>query len=421
MKTTMNLTATLAARFNSTRQVPKRIPTIWFSAMALALAFGTQPLSATVTHIVGTCKAGTRFSTIQAALDATPAPNTVEVCPGYYNEQITITKPVTLEGISSGTEGRAVIFTPPGGLKVNAELYSGDTVLTPAAVQIYVDNAGGDVNLSNLDVNGLGNGQSGSGAFVVGILYDETPGTINHVVTFNQDGQNTVGWGIYLEGGSSDPSVTVENCSQYDFSQGAIFAIGTTDTPNLKVAIENNLISSSYQTTYDVVVEEGTNATVSGNVISSGLYGIYIVAPEGTVSGNTVLSSEIGIDLTLDGVSVKSNKIYSAILTGIVIEAPTLKVSEVQGNTIKSVVNPNQGGGTGIDLDCNPISSTLVHSNTFMDSIYGYGNAPAGFSGSNSYSSVLTTVDLVSCATSNVSGRSRAAALPRAWRPSLRQ
>jgi parallel beta-helix repeat protein len=395
---TMKVTSTLAAGFISAWRAPKRILTIGLPAVALALAFGAQPLSASVTYIVGTCKSGTRFSTIQSALDAAPAPNTVEVCPGQYNEQITISKPVTLEGISLGSADQVRIYTPAGGLKVNAEIYTGDTVLTPAAAQIFVDNAGGSVNLTNLVVNGVANGQSGSGAFVIGILYQQTPGTINHVIAFNQNGANTVGWGIYLQGGSSDPLVTVENCSLYDFSQGAIWAIGTTDAPNLRAVIENNFVSSASQSTYDIVAEESTNSTVSGNVVSGGLYGIYIVTTEGSVSGNTILGSEIGIDLTVDGASVKSNKMYGTILTGVTIEAPSLSVSAVQGNTIRSVMNPNQGGGTGIDLGCHNISSSLVHSNTFMDSIYGYGNAPAGFSGSNTFSGVFTEIDLVSCA-----------------------
>jgi pectin methylesterase-like acyl-CoA thioesterase len=84
---------------------------IWFSA--LALAFGAPEMSAaTVTYIVGTCVSGTHFSTIQAALDASPAPNTVEVCPGQYGEQITITKPVTLEGIAEGNGSLAEIGIP---------------------------------------------------------------------------------------------------------------------------------------------------------------------------------------------------------------------------------------------------------------------------------------------------------------------
>src|SRR5580698_5231014 len=120
---TMKVTSTLAAGFISAWRAPKRILTIGLPAVALALAFGAQPLSASVTYIVGTCKSGTRFSTIQSALDASPAPNTVEVCPGQYNEQIVITKPVTLEGISAGTEDQVRIFTPAGGLAVNANVY----------------------------------------------------------------------------------------------------------------------------------------------------------------------------------------------------------------------------------------------------------------------------------------------------------
>jgi len=412
MKKTMNLTATLAARLNSTRYAPKRTLAIWLSA--IALVFGTQQLSAaSVTYIVGTCKSGTHFSTIQSALDASPAPNTVEVCPGQYPEQITITKPVTLEGISHGNDTQVRIVTPPGGLKVNASVYTGDNVLDPAAAQIYVKNASGSVNLANLNVNGIANGQSGSGALLIGILFQQSSGTINHVITFNQNGQNTVGWGIFLEGGSSDPSVTVENCSQYNFSQGAIWAIGTTDTPNLRAAIENNVASSASQSTYNIVMEEGTNATVSGNVVSGGLYGIYIVTPEGSVSNNTILGSEIGIDLTVDGVSVKSNKIYGTILAGISIDAPSLSVSAVQSNTIKTVTNPNQGGGTGIQLNCHNISSSQVHSNNFMDSSYGYGNAPAGFSGSNTYFGVISEIDLASCTNGSTSSEASAAVLPR--------
>ncbi len=127
MKKPINRIATLAARFTSTRPSPKRILTIWLSAMAMALVFGTQQLSATsITYIVGACKSGTQFSTIQSALDASPAPNTVEVCPGQYGEQIIITRPVTLEGISANKEDQVRIVTPAGGLKVNANVYTGD-------------------------------------------------------------------------------------------------------------------------------------------------------------------------------------------------------------------------------------------------------------------------------------------------------
>jgi hypothetical protein len=414
MKKTMSLTATLAARLSSTRHAPKRILTIWLAAIALGLAFGTPQLSAaSLTYIVGTCKSGTHFSTIQSALNASPAPTTVEVCPGEYPEQITINKPVTLEGIAQGNADQVQIVTPGGGLVVNANVYTGDEVLTPAAAHIFVNNASGRVNLSNLNVNGIANGQSGSGAFLIGVLYQQTAGTINHVVTFNQNGENTVGWGIFLEGGSSDPSVTVENCSEYNFSQGAIWAIGTTDTPNLTAIIENNFVSSSSQGTYNIVLEEGTNGTATGNVVSGGLYGIFIVTPKGLVSGNTILGSQIGIGLAADGVSVKSNKIYNTVLSGINIDVPSLTVSSVESNTIRTVTNPNLGGGTGIELNCNNVSSSLVHSNTFMDAFYGYGDVPPGFAGSNTYFGVFTPINPAPCTNARSPNQSSAAVLSR--------
>jgi hypothetical protein len=53
----------------------------------LALAAQVPLASATVTYVVGTCK-NTPFKTITSALQATPPPNVVEVCPGFYFETI---------------------------------------------------------------------------------------------------------------------------------------------------------------------------------------------------------------------------------------------------------------------------------------------------------------------------------------------
>jgi hypothetical protein len=344
MKKSMNPSARLALRFASRAQVSRLMLAVWFSVTALG--FGAEQLSAaTVTYIVGTCKSGTQFSTIQSALDGSPAPDTLEICPGPYPEQITITKPVTLEGISEGNAAQARIVTPAGGLTINADVSTGDGVPDPAAVQVYVKNVSGAVNLSNLEVNGIANGLSGTGIFVIGVLYQQTSGTINHVITSNQNGQDATGWGIFLEGGSSKPSVTVENSSLHDFSQGGIWTIGTTAAPNLTATIKNNVISSASQTTYNLVVEEGTNATVTGNVVSGGLDGIFIVAPAGSVTGNTVFGSDYGIVLSVDGVMVKSNNIYSTVFAAIDVDAASLKVSAVENNTIKIVTNPTWGEG----------------------------------------------------------------------------
>jgi hypothetical protein len=392
MKTKSMTPAALASNMQSARFALS----LCLSALILALG-AVHASAATVTNIVGTCKKGKQFSTIQAALDASPSPDIVEVCPGWYPEQITITKPVTLEGIAVGNQDQVQIATPASGLSVNANVYTGDNVPDPAAAHIYVNNVTGAVNLTNLVVNDIANGQSGSGAFDIGILYQNTTGTINHVVTFDQNGENTIGWGIFLQGGSSNPMVTVENCSLHDFSQGGLWAIGTTDKPNLTISVKSNVVASSSTSTYNVVAEEGTNATVASNFVSGGLYGIYVLAPEGSITSNTIYGSQYGIGLVVDGTLVKSNILYDTVLAGIDIAAENLKTSMVESNTIKTVTNPNQGGGTGIELNCHNISSTQVHTNTFLDSLVAYGDALPAFAGSDTYFNVANKIVTTSC------------------------
>jgi hypothetical protein len=389
MKNSMHTIVKLALRLVCFAPSLSRLGVV-VSISVLALAFSTQQMSATVTYIVGTCKSGTQFSTIQSALDASPAPNTVEVCPALYAEQITITKPVTLEGIAAGNGAQAQIVGD--GFGVNTTLFGG----IPAAAHILVkDVSGGSVNLKNLYVNDQGN--SLSDVFLVGVAYQNSSGTINQVVTAYQDGPgpNLVGWGMWIEGGNSKPSVTIESCSMHNFTAGALYALGTTTAADLTVAIKNNVVSSLSEGNHDIVVDEGSDPTVSGNVVNGGDggdYGITILGSEGSISGNTVSGTQIGIELAADGALVKANNLYDDVIDGIRIDASSLKVSEVENNKITSVTDPGSGGGTGIELNCNNISSNQVHSNTVMDANYGYGDAPAGFAGSNTYLGVLFKV-----------------------------
>ena len=106
------------------------------------------------TVVVGSCKPSlTSFSTIQAAVNAAPAGSTIDVCPGTYPEQVTISaKSLTLIGIPAGTSDAAVLIPPPGGLAINATDIGGGAV----AAQIFVENSTG-VTISHLTVDGNGN------------------------------------------------------------------------------------------------------------------------------------------------------------------------------------------------------------------------------------------------------------------------
>ncbi len=180
------------------------------------------------------------YPTISGAVAAVPAGSTVLVCPGTYNEQVQITQALTLQGVANGDSGQAVIAPPGGGLATNAA----DAIADSLAVQLWVDNASGPVNLSNLTVDGTGNGVSTCQPFIVGILYQNSSGIVNEVTVRNEM-TNGCGVGIRLEGGANaNPPVTIQNSSIHDVDFAGIFTFGTSINP-FAVTIKGNYISAS--------------------------------------------------------------------------------------------------------------------------------------------------------------------------------
>jgi Periplasmic copper-binding protein (NosD) len=383
-------------------------PTI---AVSMLLAFGACGANASgATYIVGTCASGTQFNTIQSALDASPAPTTVEVCPGQYYEQLVITKPVTLEGITAANGTLAQIFLPAGYTGTNLTVEGSPTTVV---AQINVKNViGGAVNLSNLQVNGAG--LSSNDANLIAVAYQQSSGTVNHLVTSSQDGLSmgipvVNGWGMWILGGSSNPTVTVENSSFDAFSGGGIFSSSDADTttPQLTLRIENNAFSV-LEAEFGISIDEGVSATVSGNIVTDGAIGISFGAASGSVTGNTIIGAQTGILLYADGASVTSNNVFGSTQTGIDLNT-SLSVSKVTTNTVRTVKTPleQDSTGTAIELNCLNISSSKVYSNVLMDAWFGYAGAPAGFAGSNTYVGLWT--DVGTCTSPSVRSQANAA------------
>jgi len=336
---------------------------------ALLLGFGTPTARATTTYIVGTCKPGTQFTKIQLALDATPAPTVVEVCPGSYPEQITISKPVTLEGVAAGNSSFATVVVPPGGLTNNTTLSGGQ----PAAAQILVQKAGGAVNLTNLVVDET----NGSADYPIGIIYKNTPGTMNHMVVFNVSG-SIAGFGIILEGGSGDPKVTIENSTISDDQLGIL--VQGMSAGSLTTVIDSNLVNSGINGIQ--VTSPNTTTTINGNVITGFTQtAIILEATEGTVTNNTITgqgsTTQTAIELSYDGMSIESNKIYN-VGDGITATATEIMNSQITDNVFTTL------SAEGITLACSYAApSSKVHSNTFVDVSIAYVVKP-GFSISGS-------------------------------------
>lgn len=343
----------------------------------LALVAQVPLASATVTYAVGSCKPSLpSFPTIMGALGATPRPNVVEVCAGSYPEQVVITFPVTLEGIAANNSAQAMIVPPANGIVANATNDFGQSM----AAQVFVENAGGEVNLTNLTVRGW-YGFPTSGILFVGVFYQNSPGTMNHLTAFGQY-WNGLGYAVWLEGGSANPSVTLENSSVDTVDNSVVVAETNTPTPELTVTIKGNFIAPALNgDLYGIDLSGGVTASVSGNLIWGGgsFKGILINGGEGSVTKNTVVNVPLGIDLETNGVSVTSNTIYNTLGGyGIGIVA-TSGVAPVTDNKI--TLSP-----IAIDLNCT--AGDNVHSNTILDATLALIDVPTGILSRNTYYNV---------------------------------
>src|ERR1035438_5541749 len=194
-----------------------------FVMLVVAACFVVQGAQAS-TVIVGTCKTGVQFATIQLAVNASPSGGTIDVCPGTYSEQVLITKRLTLTGIpnAGGTQDAAVISPPAGGMVVNTTDQRG-----AVAAQVLVQNTSGVV-ISNLTVDGKGNQYNTTD--LRGICYQDASGTVKNVAVRNEipndipTGDQS-GQGILVETTNSpSASLTVQNSSVHNYNKNGIVA-----------------------------------------------------------------------------------------------------------------------------------------------------------------------------------------------------
>ena len=209
-----------------------------------------------------------------------------------------------------------------------------------------------------------------------GIFYQNTPGTVDHVTVRNED--LVCGNGIFVEGGSSDPSVTIQNNSVHDFD-GVGIAVEAPSS-GLKATIKNNYVrdTSSGLASFGIWLDCCASTLVTGNVVV-GSYGIGGINTDfngvGSVAGNTII---LGGIVANGPAAVTSNNILDSPI-GVWVGNPS---NSVKSNTI---TNSN----VGIEFFC--VANPNVSSNVINDAGVGVHDVPAGLATpKNSYSNVLT-------------------------------
>jgi parallel beta-helix repeat protein len=338
---------------------------------------------------VGTCTPLVHFASIQLAVNSVPASSTIKICPGIYPEQVVINKKITLTGIpdASGSQDAAVILSPTGGLVQNTLDFDHGSI--PVAAQLLVQNTVGPVLISNLTVDGAGNGLT-CGPDVQGILFQNASGTLNHVSVRNQVPNGIpngcqVGKSIYVQTatGGFPSTVIVENSSVHNYNKNGITGrdAGTTLTVTGNYVQGSGVVPSGGAAQNGIELGFGATGKITANTVIDNIYGDPTVADSTDillfdaagssgimVSSNILGNSQIPIALVTtgglgDGVSVTGNKIFGTS-TADGIDVCT-NSNTVTGNTIFNSAE----SGVHLDASCGSTgNSNTVTGNTILES-----------------------------------------------------
>jgi hypothetical protein len=347
-----------------------------FALLTLVLILAAKPVFAT-TYYVSTnqpphpCTSATGgfevFPSIQYAVTHVPEGSVINICPGTYNEQVTISQSLTLKGVSFGNSSKAIIAMPVAGLATTPSLHYG-------TVAPQVEVRAGTVDIIGITVDGTASSSNCPSVDYVGIFYSNSSGTVNEVETrFQNCGDNVIGVGILAEDSASSRSVTIENSNIHDYTLAGIVGFGADFT----VSIENNFVFSLPSPGYTGIAQFAHAGDVSGNTVTGGAVGI-VVESDVVVSDNTVSDEVDGIDVYVKA-TVTSNRISDGSRQGIGVFA--------NGSSVKdNIIMELRGASVGLEVGCS--TGVTVSGNTVNGAYVGIDGVPASINGANTFNNV---------------------------------
>ena len=285
------------------------------------------------------------FKTIGAAVNAVASGGTVNIAAGTYQEQVIITKPLTLDGA-----GNTTIIESPATLTAS---FSTDSAINGSAspIKAVVSDIGSKVTVENLEING--NGQGNANYSFAGLAVENASPTISNVTISgvsdtpldgDQDGN-----ALYVYNQDSTTRTAVVTSSTFNgFQKNAMVLAGS----GLSANVTGNTITSTPTTQIaqnGVELDDNATATISGNTISgfecndsaapcggdwyndsqSAAILLYNAAGPVIVSDNTISDSDMGIysQLTTGTTTASNNILTGNRYFGIAVETGNLVVN----------------------------------------------------------------------------------------------
>jgi parallel beta-helix repeat protein len=262
------------------------------TALIGALILGVAMLGATAspasakpaTRKVGnpaTCK-GATYPTINAAVAAANPGDTIKVCPGTYNENVAVNKPLKFLGAKAGKDGRNRKASAKESVVKNAS--GADFELTGAANNVTIDG----FTLSGVDANSTDNGisafQGTSGLVVVnniiagncnGMNFQNPNASLHAQIRHNAFRNNTAGsgtlgpqcgTGVFISNGpANNTAITENNFTGHNSGQTAINFAGSSANPSVKLSVTHN---NSVDDSTFVVATNSNGAVIAHNKVT---------------------------------------------------------------------------------------------------------------------------------------------------------
>jgi hypothetical protein len=307
---------------------------------------------------------GAQFAKIQDAVDAASAGDSIQICPGTYIEQVSISKPLQLNG------NNGAIIRPNNIVANSTGVASGQAI---AAIILVQDTTG--VTIRNVIVDGVDNGISACAPDLIGIFYRNASGELSHVAVRDVKLNSTLngcqsGSAVLVQSSNGVNSVVaIEESSIHDYQKNGITAneVGT------EVTIEANVVTGIGPTTGaaqngiqigfgaagnirhntvanhiwspctslescdfkadDILVFQSNGVTVDHNVIGVAQTGVAIVGDQGQIFDNDVFDSQIfdGVELIGNENKAERNRITHSDQAGVLIDG---NANIVRHNTI---------------------------------------------------------------------------------------
>jgi len=310
------------------------------TVLGLVLGFSASLISAQATADVvvdadglaapGNCSALTPApTTIQAGVTAALPGQTVQVCPGTYNENVVVNKTLTIQGAKSGLDARTRSTS-------NESVVTGTDVT--ATFQLLADN----IKLNGFDVTGNGNGAG---------IYTSPSFSgyklLNNIVENNQ-------FGIYLHNGGSSQALVRHNLIENNNQSGAASGNGIySDQGAVSVVIASNKFAN----------HQNVGVLFAGGEVTPNSDRNIIIKTNNSLNDATfvalfsAVNTEVRQNHTNDTVFQDASSIFvGGNSDGILIDSNVVKHSGYAGIAVRGTLG---GGTTNVDILSNIVTGSI--------------------------------------------------------------